>query len=69
MLAAPELKISGHAVQQYRARVLACSERSRSDKTLRNVMADQVSLKPWRCAGGETFVVEFGPLVPKAKKA
>jgi hypothetical protein len=68
MLTAPNLRISHHAVQQYRTRAILCCERSRSNETLRQVMADQVQYRSWRCAGGETFVVECGPVVPKAKK-
>lgn len=35
---------------------------------LREVMSDQVQYRTWRNAGGETFVVECGHVVPKAKK-
>jgi hypothetical protein len=68
MLTAPPLKISRHAVQQYRVRVVLCCERSRPDSVLRQAIADQVRFRSWRNAGGETFVVECGPVVPKAKK-
>lgn len=68
MLAALPLKVSHHAVQQYRNRVLACPERSRSNKALRYLIEEQVTFGKWECAGGETFEIKCGLTMPKAKK-
>lgn len=68
MLSAPPLKVTTHAVWQYRKRVLHCCERDRSDQMLRSVIEKQVRDGRWRLAGGDTFVIEYGPLVPKKKR-
>ncbi|MCK1503840.1 hypothetical protein [Bradyrhizobium sp. 18] len=68
MLAAPPLKISTHAVWQYRKRVVHCCERDRSDPMLRSVIERHVRDGQWRLVGGDTFVIECGPLMPKTKK-
>jgi hypothetical protein len=68
MLGAPPLKITTHAIWQYRKRAVHCCERDRSDQALRTVIEKQVLDGNWRLAGGDTFVVECGPLVPKKKK-
>lgn len=68
MLCAPTLKISHHAVQQYRNRVLSCPERSRSNKSLTKIIEGQVNSGKWECAGGETFEIKLGATLPKKKK-
>lgn len=68
MLAAPPLKISTHAIWQYRKRAVHCCERERSDQLLKTVIEKQVRASKWRLAGGDTFLIECGPLVPKTKK-
>lgn len=67
MLAAPPLKISRHAIWQYRKRVLGCPERERSDSALREIIAKEVRDGTWECAGGETFEIKCGALLPKKK--
>lgn len=62
------IQVSRHAVEQYRARVLGCPERSRTDGALRKIIKDQADKGSWHLAGGETFVVAQGPLVPRRKK-
>lgn len=54
--------ISGHAVEQYRTRVLGCPERKRSAAAIRRAMKEQITALDWRLAGGETFAVEAGPM-------
>ena len=67
MLAAPPLKITTHAIWQYRKRVVHCCERDRSDQMLQKVIEGQVRYRSWQAAGGETFIVECGPLIPKRR--
>jgi hypothetical protein len=64
----PAYSISRHAVRQYRTRVLACSERVRTDAQLRVAMQSQIDSLPWQLAAGETFVVHSGLMRPKRKK-
>jgi hypothetical protein len=59
--------ISRHAVDQYRARVLFCPERQRSDDQLRAIMRGEINDRPWQCCGPEVFKVECWPLIPKTR--
>jgi hypothetical protein len=60
-----EVDISRHAIRQYRARVIRCCERIRSDDLLRGIIRNQVLNNPWRLAGGQTFAIDCGPLILK----
>jgi len=42
MLTAPDIYISRHAVEQYRARALFCCERDRTDDMLRGIIKEQI---------------------------
>jgi hypothetical protein len=68
MVTPSPITVSRHAVEQYRARVLCCPERRRSDAALRERIAAQAERGNWRLVGGETFAVEEGPLVPRRKR-
>lgn len=63
-----EFAISRHAIDQYRDRAIQCCERWRSNDLLATVIRRQVGEGNWTLAGGETFIVQCGPLVPKANK-
>ncbi len=68
MLCAPTLKISRHAIQQYRARVIGCPERHRSDSMLKAAIERQVRYGTWQCVGGETFEIVGGAEMPKRNR-
>lgn len=68
MLMPPPIQVSRHAIEQYRARVLACPERDRADGALRAIIVSQATQRDWRLVGGETFAAEEGPLVPRKKR-
>lgn len=62
-----EFRISPHAVEQYRDRVLACPERTRSERQLRSAIKWQLAEFPMQTVN-KCLVISGGPWRPKKKK-
>lgn len=62
------IHITRHAIEQYRARVVRCCDRTIDDAELRVAIRQQIEQLPWRGAGLTTVRVEAGPLRRSRKR-
>lgn len=53
-------RVTHHAISQYRARVLHCCQRKRSDAMILAAILDQVRTLPWFVIGGDAAGCSFG---------